>query len=140
MIDSAAAEFIRTARIRIDEIELLTFRPGADTETASMPATGLDFLGEDPGIRKEDANATDGDHRENAMNLRINVTDNSHLGLPEAIIRIRCSKGTYIRAFARDLGEALQSGAHLSSLQRSRSGDFKVEDALDMTSASRLFL
>ena len=61
---------------------------------------------------------------------RINVTDNSALGLPRAEIRMACSKGTYVRAFARDLGEALGSGAHLDSLQRSRSGIFRIENAL----------
>ena len=43
-----------------------------------------------------------------------------------------CSKGTYVRAFARDLGEALGSGAHLDSLQRSRSGIFPVQNALSV--------
>ena len=52
------------------------------------------------------------------------------MGLPRAEVRMACSKGTYVRAFARDLGEALGSGAHLDSLQRSRSGIFRVEDAL----------
>lgn len=61
---------------------------------------------------------------------RINVADTSHLGLPHADIRITCSKGTYIRAFARDLGEALGSGAHLDSLRRTRSGDFTIHDAV----------
>ena len=65
-----------------------------------------------------------------AASSRINVTDNSALGLPRAVVRIACSKGTYVRAFARDLGEALGSGAHLDSLQRSRSGIFHVEKAL----------
>ena len=66
---------------------------------------------------------------------KINVTDNSALGLPTATIRIVCSKGTYIRALARDLGEALGSGAHLDSLQRSRSGDFRMENALSVEEA-----
>ena len=66
---------------------------------------------------------------------RINVTDNSALGLPRAEIRMACSKGTYVRAFARDLGEALGSGAHLDSLQRSRSGHFRVENALTVEQA-----
>ena len=61
---------------------------------------------------------------------RINVTDNSALGLPRAVVRMACSKGTYVRAFARDLGEALGSGAHLDSLQRSASGIFRVENSL----------
>ncbi|MBE6240756.1 MAG: hypothetical protein E7115_04585 [Bacteroidales bacterium] len=43
-----------------------------------------------------------------------------------------CSKGTYVRAFARDLGEALGTGAHLDALQRSRSGIFRSENALSV--------
>ena len=43
-------------------------------------------------------------------------------------IRVVCSKGTYIRALARDIGEALNSGAHLIALRRTRVGDIKVED------------
>ena len=70
---------------------------------------------------------------------RINVTDNSALGLPRAEIRMACSKGTYVRAFARDLGERLGSGAHLDSLQRSRSGQFCVENALNIDQAMSYF-
>ncbi len=51
---------------------------------------------------------------------------------PTAIkIRVVCSKGTYIRALARDIGEALQSGAYLTSLRRTRVGNVRVEDCLD---------
>ncbi len=49
--------------------------------------------------------------------------------LPDIKIRINCSKGTYIRSLARDLGVALQSGAHLTGLRRTRSGTHSVEDA-----------
>ena len=42
-----------------------------------------------------------------------------------------CSKGTYIRALARDIGEALHSGAHLTGLIRTRVGDVRLEDCLD---------
>ena len=45
-----------------------------------------------------------------------------------ATIRVVCSKGTYIRALARDIGHALDSGAHLTALRRTRIGDYKVED------------
>lgn len=45
-------------------------------------------------------------------------------------LRIVCSKGTYIRALARDIGEALQSGAHLISLRRTRIGDIRVEECM----------
>ena len=48
----------------------------------------------------------------------------------DANIRIVCSKGTYVRAFARDLGVALGSGAHLRSLMRNAIGDFRLEKAI----------
>lgn len=49
--------------------------------------------------------------------------------LPELSIRIRCSKGTYVRSLARDMGEQLGSGAHLKALRRTRIGPYRVEDA-----------
>jgi len=47
-------------------------------------------------------------------------------------LRIVCSKGTYIRALARDIGKKLNSGAHLTALERTRIGDFHVNDALEI--------
>ena len=52
--------------------------------------------------------------------------------LPYITIRVVCSKGTYIRALARDIGIALKSGAHLTSLRRTRVGEFKVEDCISL--------
>ena len=52
--------------------------------------------------------------------------------LPEIVIRVVCSKGTYIRALARDIGAALQSGAHLAALRRTRIGAVRVEDCLKL--------
>ena len=49
--------------------------------------------------------------------------------LPRIRIRVRCSKGTYIRSLAREIGEALGSGGHLTSLRRTRSGGFRAEEA-----------
>lgn len=69
---------------------------------------------------------------------RIHVCGHSGLRLPHADIRISCTKGTYIRAFARDLGEALDSGAHLDALRRTRSGDFNVSEALRLEEALSL--
>lgn len=51
------------------------------------------------------------------------------LSMPLLRIRVRCSKGTYIRSLAIEIGEALGSGAHLSALRRTRSGEYLVEDA-----------
>jgi len=45
-------------------------------------------------------------------------------------IRVVCGKGTYIRSLARDIGEALGSGAHLTALCRTRVGDVRIEDCL----------
>jgi len=53
--------------------------------------------------------------------------------LPEIDFKITCSKGTYIRSIARDLGDVLGCGAYLSRLKRTKIGDFSVENALDMT-------
>ena len=52
--------------------------------------------------------------------------------LPRIRIRVRCSKGTYIRSLAHEIGLALGSGAHLTSLRRTRSGGFTVENTWDL--------
>jgi len=54
--------------------------------------------------------------------------------LPEIKIRVVCSKGTYIRALARDIGEALNSGAHLSGLIRTRIGDITLDQCMNVDS------
>lgn len=51
------------------------------------------------------------------------------------VVRVVCSKGTYIRALARDIGTALNSGGHLTALRRTRVGDVKVEDCLTVDQA-----
>lgn len=61
-------------------------------------------------------------------------------GLPEADILVTCSKGTYIRALARDWGEALGSGAFLHSLRRTVNGGYRVEDALSVEEAMTILL
>lgn len=53
-------------------------------------------------------------------------------------VRVVCSKGTYIRALARDIGAALNSGGHLTALRRTRVGDVKVEDCLSVEQAVEL--
>ncbi len=58
--------------------------------------------------------------------------------LPRVVLRIRCSKGTYIRSIARDLGEALKSGAHLTGLRRTRSGNFLVEESLSLENVEKI--
>ena len=113
-LDATALDTLQRNKIVISQLELLRFDvcPPSDKRSDSRPSSA---------------------------SSRINVADTSALGLPESVIRIACSKGTYIRAFARDLGEALGSGAHLSSLVRSRSGDFTIKDALSLEQALLLF-
>ena len=53
-------------------------------------------------------------------------------------IRIVCSKGTYIRALARDIGEALGTGAHLTALRRTRVGEIRITDCLSVEDATKL--
>lgn len=121
-IDTAAKELLRTSIINIPEIELLDFRPGTGSGNmeGDAPARPDIHISGSPeaGIRS----ASD----------RINIADTSALGLPHADIRIRCSKGTYIRAFARDLGEALGSGAHLDSLRRTANGPFHIRQSVSV--------
>ena len=52
--------------------------------------------------------------------------------LPHLVLRVKCSKGTYIRSLARDIGVALESGGYLTGLERTASGGFSVEKALKM--------
>lgn len=101
------SDLIRASRIEIHDLELLSY--GVTAFTAPPSAEG--------------------------RNSRINVADISACSLPTAMIRVACSKGTYIRALARDLGEALGSGAFLSSLRRTRNGGFTLDDAISLDDA-----
>jgi tRNA pseudouridine55 synthase len=116
--DHSVAEILNKQMINISEIELLAF------STTGMPADSPSLLPPDEELRP---------------NPHINLTDISALGLPHADIRIACSKGTYIRALARDIGEALGTGALLDALRRTRSGGFSVETALTVPQAMELF-
>jgi Pseudouridine synthase len=118
--DATALETLHHSTITISELELLDFSGVLEEREASA---------EPP---EADASCS------GTASSRINVADTSSLGLPEAKIRIACSKGTYIRAFARDLGEALGTGAHLSSLVRTKTGTFRLEDALSLDAALAL--
>ena len=59
------------------------------------------------------------------------LDDGLDIAEPWIKVRVVCSKGTYIRALARDIGEALHSGAHLTGLIRTRVGDVRLEDCLN---------
>lgn len=62
--------------------------------------------------------------------IRIEEIELLSFEMPYLEIRVKCGKGTYIRSLARDIGEALQSGAHLTALRRTEVGEFRVEEAI----------
>lgn len=70
--------------------------------------------------------------------IQIEAFEITGIDLPEVHFRVVCSKGTYIRSLAHDFGKTLNNGAHLSSLRRTKSGSFNVEDAMSMETLSDL--
>jgi len=65
-------------------------------------------------------------------NVTISEFEITRIELPEIDFRVVCSKGTYIRSLVHDFGKALNNGAYLSKLRRTRSGNYKVEDAWEV--------
>ena len=62
--------------------------------------------------------------------ITISEFEITRIAIPEVDFKIVCSKGTYIRSIARDFGQRLESGAHLTALRRTRIGEFRVEEAI----------
>ncbi len=76
--------------------------------------------------------ARDGSDMELApKQIRIDEIELIACELPKITIRVVCGKGTYIRSLARDIGEALGSGAHLTRLERTRIGDVRIEQCIN---------
>lgn len=119
------SELLSRQNITIYGLELLDFRPAAVPSALSGPVAAVQDAAA-PEVQPAD--------RRN----RINVADISGYDLPSATIRVDCSKGTYIRALARDMGEALGTGAFLNSLRRTKNGGFSIEDAVSMDQAMEL--
>ena len=69
-----------------------------------------------------------------ARRIRINELECIELNKPYLKLRVRCSKGTYVRTLAEDIGKALGTCAHLAALRRTASGRWRVEDALPLDS------
>ena len=101
---------LRTAHIVISAIELLEYHEAGTADGPQAEAVQISEV-----VR-------------NVKNFH--TATRSEVPGPEALLRIRCSKGTYIRSLARDLGVALNSGAYLTALRRVASGDFRLEDEL----------
>ena len=64
--------------------------------------------------------------------VQIHEFELTQVDLPDVSFRVRCSKGTYIRSLAHDFGKALDSGAYLTALRRTRVGPFHTDDAWEM--------
>ena len=152
--DAAALETLHRSRITISELELLDYveasavpsrtnffspekrsKKSCPTPDADAACSETVLSADTSAAISSDTSTVISSEVEKSASSRINVADTSSLGLPEARIRIACSKGTYIRAFARDLGEALGTGAHLSGLVRTKTGAFRLEDALSLEEA-----
>ena len=65
----------------------------------------------------------------NARTVTVSKFEITNINLPQVDFKVVCSKGTYIRSLAFDFGNALNSGAHLSALRRTKIGDFSVDKA-----------
>ena len=130
---------LKPAAIKIYSSELLSFRSSSGEEVAeengplstlARPSYGEDAFHNTFVVKKRIAA-----EEENPV---IRYTEDSLLepdqirSLPSAVLRIECSKGTYIRSMARDFGAILSSGAFMSALRRTASGGFRVENALDV--------
>lgn len=70
----------------------------------------------------------------------ISAFDLTRVELPEAGFRVACSKGTYIRALARDVGHILGCGAHLTSLCRTRIGPYRLEEAMELEQLEKILI
>ncbi len=64
--------------------------------------------------------------------VRIHEFEITEAGVPESSFRVLCSKGTYIRSLAHDFGKSLECGAYIQSLRRTRIGEYRVEDAINI--------
>jgi len=74
-----------------------------------------------------------------ARNIEILEFEITRIQLPEIGFRVVCSKGTYIRSLAYDFGKALNSGAHLTELRRTKIGSYSVENAIEPLAFEKLY-
>lgn len=85
------------------------------------------------GGKRAYAVARAGEHVElKARKVVIDAIEDVEVELPEVRFEVRCGKGTYIRSMARDLGEVLACGGHLTGLRRTECGGFSVEEAVTL--------
>lgn len=111
---------LKAKRITIDELEVLSLRHVSAAETAAGVLTVA--------------------HKTVDVSANSGVTADDAGEYPELTLRVRCSKGTYIRSLARDIGLALGSGAHLTALRRTQVGDYSVDHAFASVDDFELWL
>ena len=142
--DHSGAELLSRQNINITRLELVSWQEeGNRTELdATLPESFAGQSNPECSVGQSSQECLAGPANPKNLagraNPKINVIETAGLGLPKAEIIVGCTKGTYIRALARDLGEALGSGAFLDSLRRTRTGGFRVEDALSIDEAIAL--
>ncbi len=98
-------------------------------EDLGIVPRGMDEL---PDVQKADSSSDSSSESE-----IVESQDLRPENVPYLTIRVVCSKGTYIRALARDIGQALQSGAYLIGLRRTRVGAFHVDDCLQVENVEK---
>lgn len=118
----------------IDSMELLSFTPaGPDNDNDAYDADKA--VANDADNTDAACRNTDTMINSRHIHRRVNAL---HCRLATAQIRVVCSKGTYIRALARDIGAALGSGAHLTDLRRTRVGNIGIDDCLSVDRLAEL--
>ncbi|MBN2746868.1 MAG: tRNA pseudouridine(55) synthase TruB [Bacteroidales bacterium] len=90
------------------------------------------------GVRAYDAARENIDLKLKSRKVTIHQFEITKVEMPNIYFEIKCSKGTYIRSIARDLGLALNNGAYLSELRRTAIGSFSVDKALNVEEARQL--
>lgn len=150
-VEASAKQFVGTIQqvppifsaVKIDgkrAYEIARSQETEDTEVRSKPVTVYSFeitgfrMGAAGGERRAESNSALACPQLSTPNSQLYKTPLGEVPphLPQIDFQIHCGKGTYIRSLARDLGEALGSGAFLSALRRERIGDYSVADALQI--------
>ena len=142
------SDILKASRITIYDLQLLSFIfTGKVVPPSGVRPSGSPHhpFGTVPPLSNRGCYVPQGEHLscddsncKSTASSRINVAEVPE-GLPAAEILVNCSKGTYIRALARDLGEALGSGAFLHSLRRTAVGAFCVENSLGIDDIAGIF-
>ncbi|MDX2187921.1 MAG: tRNA pseudouridine(55) synthase TruB [Opitutaceae bacterium] len=142
------------------EGEVLETRPVKDFSSSELAETAKAFLGDQyqtppmfSAVKIDGVplykHARQGEEVEREPRfIRVSTFELGRVALPEIDFRLQCSKGTYVRTIAHDFGQKLGCGAHLSSLRRTASGKFRVEQchtleqiqALGSTGVGRILL